>query len=77
VSHGNGARNAHSPGACVFKMSVCCGAVQRKSSDLLASGDLSEASQSHLETLKMIMAAQQHLEVTVERIQVRLGAAGG
>ena len=30
-------------------------------------GDLSEATESHLETLKMVMAAQQRLEQAVER----------
>eukprot|EP00292_Cryptomonas_paramecium_P012834 CAMPEP_0113686524 /NCGR_PEP_ID=MMETSP0038_2-20120614/15341_1 /TAXON_ID=2898 /ORGANISM="Cryptomonas paramecium" /LENGTH=362 /DNA_ID=CAMNT_0000606863 /DNA_START=110 /DNA_END=1195 /DNA_ORIENTATION=- /assembly_acc=CAM_ASM_000170 len=43
--------------------------LQRKSSDLLAMGDLSEATESHLETLKMVMAAQQRLERSVEKIQ--------
>ena len=43
---------------------------QRKSSDLLAMGDLSEATESHLETLKMVMAAQQRLEQAVERVSV-------
>ena len=33
-------------------------------------GDLPESVESHIETLKMIMATQQHLEATVDRIQV-------
>ena len=45
---------------------------QRRSSDLLAMGDLSEATEAHLETLKMLMAAQQRLERAVARLQAIL-----
>ena len=34
-------------------------------------GELSEETESNLQTLKMVMAAQQRLEAAVERIEVR------
>ncbi len=45
---------------------------QRQSTNLLAMEDLSEMRESHLETLKMVMASQQRLQKSMERIQVMI-----
>jgi hypothetical protein len=44
--------------------------LQRQATDVLAMEDIAEMTESHLETLKLVMANQQRLEKSLDRIQV-------